>query len=351
MNNSPLQQLQHLFQKQTENYDPIELLHELQKLELRVGEEIISKSNENTFKSANELSRQSIEKILMPAHANKNSIYSRFIDLDKLTHGFVKGEFIVVGARPAVGKTQFLINLCKNIAESGTECAYFSLDLSEEALMYRLFSNQTRIGISRIITGRLNEEQTSELSKAADMIGKLPIFIDSAPVYNILTLTEKCRKLITEKNVKAIFIDYLQLINGGNKRNNRETEISLICRDLKNIAKEFGVCVFISSQLSRAVEQRGGSKRPQLSDLRDSGAIEESADKVLFLYSPEMVGITVDENGESTRGYMEVILAKNRNGRVGSVPLTFDDDFTGFTDFKGYLPPLEISKERLDELN
>ena len=208
MNNSPLQQLQHLSQKQTEKYEPIELLYELRKLELRVGEEIISKSNENTFKSANEIAKQGIKNILMPAHANKNSIYSRFIDLDKLTHGFIKGELIVVGARPAMGKTQFLINLCKNIAESGTECAYFSLDLSEETLMYRLFSNQTHIGISRIITGRLNEEQTLALNRAADMISKLPILIDSAPVYNILTLTEKCRKLVTEKNVKAIFYSY-----------------------------------------------------------------------------------------------------------------------------------------------
>jgi replicative DNA helicase len=183
-------------------------------------------------------------------------------------------------------------------------------------------------------------------------LSTLPIFIYDQFVTSISSVSDKCRQLVRENNAEVIFIDYLQLMGTFNRRNNRETEISIVMRELKNLAKELNIVLVVASQLSRQVENRpGGSKRPQLSDLRESGSIEQDSDKVLFIYRHEYYGIEFDENNESTRHVMELIMAKNNTGYCESIKLTVKKGFTGFADYKGPYSELTISQNRLNDLN
>ena len=277
-----------------------------------------------------------------------------FAGLNKLTAGLQPSDLIIVAARPAMGKTAFVLSLAKNAAENGNGVAFFSLEMSSVQLMLRLIANDSDIASDLLRTGKMSPAQWIELQSALERLQKLPIFIDDTPGISIFELRAKCRRLKAQNDIKLVVVDYLQLMtnSGGEARNgNREQEISAISRGLKGLAKELNVPVIALSQLSRAVETRGGAKRPMLSDLRESGAIEQDADIVAFLYRPEYYDITEDENGNSNKGVCEVIVAKHRNGALDDIRLNFIgalsrfedrklDDFAAVLNGSGYEIPL-----------
>lgn len=286
------------------------------------------------------------------SHLNENTnngiIKTGFTELDQTFGGFSLGEFIVIGGRPSMGKTQLLINLALNISVV-TPILYFTFDLSEYLLTNRFISTFTGISLERILRNRFADEHRYKLAAIGTNFSKYKIFINDSCKHSITAFKAQCEKAIKENGVKIIIVDYLQLMGSSKHRNNKEFEISYISNELKNIAKQFNVCVIASSQLSRAVESRISSKRPILSDLRDSGAIEQDADKVLFIYRPDYYEIECNEVGESTSGITELILAKNRTGSIGTINITRDSDFTNFRNLDDYKDDFSFFKSRLDE--
>ena len=275
-----------------------------------------------------------------------------FEDYDDEFGGLLKGEVVVVGARPGMGKTQFIVDMCIKVASEGRSCGFISLELSPYLLANRFIGNISKLSSQSLIKGNFNALETLDLNEASSKLNKLPIFVHDQYIISIFSILDRCRQLVAEKNVEVIFIDYLQLIGNNSKRYNRETELANITRELKKLTKELNISLVITSQLSRQVENRpGGCKRPQLSDLRESGAIEQDADRVLFLYRPEYYGLEVDENNEPTKGVMEIIIAKNNTGNCGSFKLMADKNFTGFKKYKGPYSELTISQNRLNDLN
>lgn len=257
-----------------------------------------------------------------------SGVPSGFPSLDKITYGWQPTDLIILAARPAVGKTAFALNLARNAALNSvkpTPVAFFSLEMSSAQLVQRILSAESEIFMEKIARGRLEDHEMKQLyKKGIDRLAKAPIYIDDTPALNIFELRAKCRRLKNKHNLGFIIIDYLQLMSGAgdNKNGNREQEISQISRALKGLAKELQVPIIALSQLSRAVESRKeGEKIPQLSDLRESGAIEQDADMVMFLYRPEYYGITANEMGESNKGETHVKIAKHRNGSLDTVKL------------------------------
>src|SRR5687768_12506741 len=253
---------------------------------------------------------------------------SGFVSLDRVTYGWQATDLIILAARPAVGKTAFALNLARNAAlhpSKPTPIAFFSLEMSASQLVQRILSAESEIWLEKIARGKLEEHEMKQLyAKGIQKLSQAPIFIDDTAALNIFELRAKCRRLKNKHNVGLIIIDYLQLMSGtGENRNgNREQEISRISRDLKGLAKELQIPIIALSQLSRAVESRKeGNKMPQLSDLRESGAIEQDADMVMFLYRPEYYDITANEMGESNKGETHVRIAKHRNGSLETVKL------------------------------
>jgi replicative DNA helicase len=257
-----------------------------------------------------------------------SGVPSGFPTLDQITYGWQPTDLIILAARPAVGKTAFALNLARNAALNPTKptaVAFFSLEMSSAQLVQRILSAESEIYMEKIARGRLEDHEMKQLyKKGIDRLAKAPIYIDDTPALNIFELRAKCRRLKNKHNLGFIIIDYLQLMSGGgdNKNGNREQEISQISRALKGLAKELQVPIIALSQLSRAVESRKeGEKIPQLSDLRESGAIEQDADMVMFLYRPEYYGITANEMGESNKGETHVKIAKHRNGSLDTIKL------------------------------
>lgn len=255
-------------------------------------------------------------------------VYTGFPSLDRVTYGWQPTDLIILAARPAVGKTAFALNLARSAAlhpVRPTPVGFFSLEMSSAQLVQRILSAESEIPLEKITRGRLEDYEMAQLvEKGVKRLDKAPIFIDDTPALNIFELRAKCRRLKNKHNVGLILIDYLQLMSGsGDGRNsNREQEISKISRDLKGLAKELKVPIIALSQLSREVEKRKeGSKIPQLSDLRESGAIEQDADMVMFLYRPEYYEISHNENGESLDGLTQVKIAKHRNGSLETINL------------------------------
>ncbi|MGN6533724.1 MAG: replicative DNA helicase [Ginsengibacter sp.] len=251
-----------------------------------------------------------------------------FPTIDRVTYGWQASDLIVLAARPSVGKTAFALNLARNAAlhpTKPTPVGFFSLEMSASQLVQRILSAESGILLEKIARGKLEQHEMEELyKKGINRLSSAPIHIDDTAALNIFELRAKCRRLKNKHNVGLIIIDYLQLMSGtGENRNaNREQEISRISRDLKGLAKELQVPIIALSQLSREVEKRKeGSKIPQLSDLRESGAIEQDADMVVFLYRPEYHDIHANENGESTKGETQVRIAKHRNGQLETIPL------------------------------
>lgn len=261
---------------------------------------------------------------------------SGFSGLDRLTAGWQKSDLIILAARPAMGKTAFMLNLARNAAKNKKAVGIFSLEMSSLQLVNRLITAETGISSEKLRRADLRKDEWLMLTQKMDIIANMPIFMDDTPAINIFELRAKCRRLKMQHNVELIIIDYLQLMSGDAKTQksggNREQEISTISRSLKAIAKELDIPIIALSQLSREVEKRGGDKRPQLSDLRESGAIEQDADMVMFLYRPEYYGITQDEDGAPTTGITEVIVSKHRNGALATVKTYFRKDRMQFTD-------------------
>jgi len=268
-------------------------------------------------------------------------IPSGFSKLDELTAGWQRSDLIIIAARPSMGKTAFALSLARNAAlhpERPTGVAIFSLEMSAQQLAQRLLTSEARVDAQLARTGRLRDKDWPRLARAAGQLSKAPIFIDDTPGLSILELRAKCRRLKAEHDIGLVVVDYLQLMHGTivSKNANREQEIAQISRSLKSLAKELDVPVLALSQLSRAVETRGGDKRPQLSDLRESGSIEQDADVVAFIYRAERYGITVDENGNSTEGLAEIIIGKQRNGPVGMIQLAFAHHHARFENLTTY---------------
>ncbi len=250
-----------------------------------------------------------------------------FPSLDKLTYGWQPTDLIILAARPSVGKTAFALNLARSAALHPTKptgVGFFSLEMSSAQLVQRILSAESEIWLEKISRGRLEEHEMKQLyKKGIDRLSKAPIYIDDSAALNIFELRAKCRRLRNKHNVGIIIIDYLQLMSGSADRNsNREQEISKISRDLKSLAKELSIPIIALSQLSREVEKRKeGNKIPQLSDLRESGAIEQDADMVMFLYRPDYYEQNQNEFGESNKGETYVKIAKHRNGSLETIKL------------------------------
>ncbi len=260
---------------------------------------------------------------------------SGFKDIDRVTLGWQPSDLIIIAARPSMGKTAFVLSMARNMAiEHESPVAFFSLEMSSVQLMMRLIVAETGLNGSDVKSGRLTTEQWRHLESATKPLGTAPLYVDDTPALSVFEFRSKARRLKMQNDVKIIIIDYLQLMTGGveNKNGNREQEVAFISRTLKAIAKELNVPIIALSQLSRATETRGGSKRPQLSDLRESGAIEQDADIVAFIHRPEYYGTTTDENGMPTAGMAEIIIAKHRNGAVTDVSLRFLKDQARFAD-------------------
>jgi replicative DNA helicase len=259
-----------------------------------------------------------------------------FTALDRVTSGFQKTELIIIAARPGMGKTALILSACRNAAvDHGQAVAFFSLEMSSVQLVNRLISAEAELESDKLRKGNLLPHEWQQLHSKIGKLTNAPIFIDDTPALSILELRAKARRLKAQHDVQMIVIDYLQLMSGdsgGKGTGNREQEIANISRSLKQLAKELNVPVIALSQLSRAVETRGGDKKPQLSDLRESGSIEQDADMVMFIYRPDYYGITQDEAGNSVAGIGELIIAKNRAGSLDTVQLRFIGKYTKYCD-------------------
>ena len=255
-----------------------------------------------------------------------------FKELDKITNGWQSSDMIIIAARPGMGKTAFTLSLAANAAGDGVGVAIFSLEMANAQLVQRLLSMDSMIPASKLREARLSTDQWPMLAASVEKMATMPVFIDDTPAINIFELRAKCRRLKQQHNIGLVVIDYLQLMSAGDssKRGNREQEISSISRALKGMAKELDLPVIALSQLSRAVETRGGDKRPQLSDLRESGAIEQDADIVTFIYRPDYYDLA--DGMEVSDNTAEIIISKHRNGSLGSVNLQFLKEYVKFVD-------------------
>jgi replicative DNA helicase len=257
-----------------------------------------------------------------------------FADLDELTAGFQKSDLVIVAARPSMGKTAFTLNIAQHAAITAQKAvAFFSLEMSKESLVQRMLTSEARVDASRVRTGRLRDDDYPRLAQAAGLLNTAPIYIDDTPGISILEMRAKARRLKADRpDLALIIVDYLQLMTSSGRIENRQQEVSEISRGLKALAKEVEVPVVALSQLSRAVESRP-DKRPLMSDLRESGAIEQDADLIMFLYRPEYYFGPVDKDGNSLEGKAEVIIGKQRNGATGNVSLMFHKEFTRFENY------------------
>jgi replicative DNA helicase len=262
-----------------------------------------------------------------------------FFDLDKLTSGWQRSDMIVIAARPAMGKTAFVLSMARNTAvDYGKAVALFSLEMSSVQLVKRLISSESRINAEKLRKGNLREDEFQQLHSRITKLATAPIFIDDTAGLSVFDLRAKCRRLKMQHNIELVIIDYLQLMSAkdGKGGGNREQEISTISRSIKEIAKELNIPIIALSQLSRSVEQRGGDKRPILSDLRESGAIEQDADIVGFIYRPDYYGFLEDEDGNPNNGIGEIIIAKHRNGATDRVRLRFVQEYARFENIESF---------------
>ena len=257
-----------------------------------------------------------------------------YFKLDDITSGWQASDLVIIAGRPAMGKTSFALSMAKNIAaDMRTPMAFFSLEMSNVQLVNRLISNACEIQGSKILNGQLQRDEWERLDKNINQLLGAPLYVDDTPGLSVFELRTKARRLVREHGIKLIMIDYLQLMNANGMRfSSRQEEVSTISRSLKGLAKELNIPILALSQLNRGVESREGleGKRPQLSDLRESGAIEQDADMVLFVHRPEYYHIYQDDNGRDLHGMAQIIIAKHRKGATGDVLLTFRGEFTRF---------------------
>src|SRR5689334_1909287 len=294
--------------------------------------EITNNHLRKNFDTIDSVLVKTIQRIEDLRHKNEDvtGVPSGFPSLDRVTYGWQSTDLIILAARPSVGKTALALNLARNAAlhaSKPTPVAVFSLEMSAGQLVQRILSAESEIWLEKIARGKLEEHEMKQLyARGIQRLAQAPIFIDDTPALNIFELRAKCRRLKNKHNIGMVIIDYLQLMSGTgeNRNSNREQEISNISRNLKGLAKELSIPIIALSQLSREVEKRGakdGTKMPQLSDLRESGAIEQDADMVMFMYRPDYYDITTNEMGENNRGETHVRIAKHRNGSLETIKL------------------------------
>ncbi|WP_339060776.1 replicative DNA helicase [Tepidibacillus marianensis] len=309
-----------------ENDDVQDILGDAEKRIL----EISQKKYSNGFISIKDVLMETIDRIefLQQSKGEVTGIPSGFNDLDKMTSGFQKSDLIIIAARPSVGKTAFALNVAQNVASRAKEpVAIFSLEMSASQLVQRMISAEGNLDAHKLRTGQMEDEDWQKLTMAMTTLSEAPIYIDDSPAITVYDIRAKLRRLKAERGLGLVVIDYLQLIHGRSKSDNRQQEISEISRQLKRIARELEVPVIALSQLSRAVEQRQ-DKRPMLSDIRESGSIEQDADIVAFLYRDDYY------NPETEKpNIIEIIIAKQRNGPVGKVELVFLKNFNKFVNY------------------
>jgi replicative DNA helicase len=297
--------------------------------------EISQQRGREGFTRIKELLWPTMERIEALQRGGKSitGVPSGFTDLDELTSGFQASDLIVVAARPSMGKTAFILNVAQHAAiEHSVPVALFSLEMSKESLVQRMLTGEARVDAQKLRKGMLRDDDFPRLARAAGILAQAPIFIDDSPGITLLEMRSAARRLRADANIGLVVVDYLQLIQSTSDAENRTQEISQISRSLKALAKELAVPVVALSQLSRATEQRT-DKRPQLSDLRESGAIEQDADLVMFIYRQEMYEGPTDKDGNSLEGRAEVIVGKQRNGPTGIVNLFFHKAYTRFENY------------------
>lgn len=332
-----------------ETEDALELLDEAEQSIYSISEQR-TKKNFVSMSSAVTATMEMLESI----HGNRSGVTgvpSGFTELDSLTGGFQKSDLIVVAGRPSQGKTAFILSLSRFASTvHDIPIGFFSLEMSVQQLVLRLICAQAKVDVHAVRTGRLPEDEWKKLSLTVGKLYRAKMFIDDTPALTILELRAKARRLKAEHNIGMVVVDYLQLMQGPKSAQSREQEISQISRSLKALAKELDIPVVALSQLNRALEQRG-DKRPVLSDLRESGAIEQDADVVVFVHRPEMYGIEKDEHGEPTEGIAEIIVAKQRNGPLGTIKLSFVKRYASFENLARFRqlsleePPPTIGKD------
>lgn len=338
-----------------ETKDVFELLDEAEQHLYEITDQNLNTGYQSLSKLA--IKAQKEIELISEKDGDTTGVPTGYVELDKLTSGWQPSDLIIIAARPGMGKTAFTLSLAKNAAENDKGVAIFSLEMADVQLTTRLISMEAEISSENLRSGKLDDDEWKRLHAAVDKLTHMPIYIDDTPGINIFELRAKCRRLKQNHDISMIVIDYLQLMSGApnDKRGNREQEISSISRALKGLAKELDVPVIALSQLSRAVETRGGEKRPMLSDLRESGAIEQDADIVTFIYRPGYYRIEEDDV-ETPKDLTEIIIAKQRNGGLGTVELRFIGQFVkfedpgegGFTndfgDFQAAIPPNMITR-------
>lgn len=292
---------------------------------------LVQHRNTEEFVPIRQVVMNAMEKIELAAK-NKGAvtgISTGFIDLDYRTAGMQPSDLVLIAARPSMGKTAFVLNIAQHVAFKAKQTvAIFSLEMSKEQLVNRLFSLQSGVDAQNLRTGKLSDAEWADLIESAGVIGKSNLIIDDTPGISISELRSKCRKYKLEHDLKMIIIDYLQLMSGSGRSDSRQQEISDISRSLKSLARELGVPVLALSQLSRAVEQRP-DHRPMLSDLRESGAIEQDADVVMFIYRDDYYNKDTD-----LKGIAEIIIAKQRNGPIGTINLVWLPEYTKFANMQ-----------------
>lgn len=319
-----------------ETSDAFELLDESEKQLFEIKNSSMTKN----YDEVSELISKAIKDIEESKQEGEGltGIPTGFTDLDRMTSGWQNSDLIILAARPGMGKTAFVLSMARNAAVlSQKSVAIFSLEMSSMQLVKRLIASEAELSSEKIRSGKLEEHEWQQLHTKISTIEDAQLFIDDTPALTVLDLKAKARRLKRQRGLDLIIIDYLQLMRGdegNNNKGNREQEISYISRSLKGLAKELDIPVIALAQLSRAVEQRQ-DKRPMLSDLRESGSIEQDADLVTFIYRPEYYGITADEEGNDNTGLTEIIIRKHRNGSPGTVNLKFIKHFGKFADW-GY---------------
>ncbi|GAB7086435.1 replicative DNA helicase [Marinifilum fragile] len=319
-----------------DSIDVADLLDKAQQEVFDIAEGNIKKESAHIRPLADEVINQIVEAGKRPD--GLSGVPSGFTALDRITSGWQKSDLVIIAARPSMGKTAFVLSMTRNMAvEHKAPIAIFSLEMGGDQLVKRMISSETELGSEKLRNGKLEDFEWEQLHVKIKDLVDAPIYVDDTPGLSIYELRSKCRRLKAKYDIGCVIIDYLQLMTAGSDmRGNREQEVSLISRQLKIIAKELNIPVIALSQLNRGVEQRtGDAKKPMLSDLRESGAIEQDADMVLFIHRPERYGITEDAEGNSLIGIADIIIAKHRNGAVGEIQLRFRNQLARFMDLEG----------------
>lgn len=293
--------------------------------------ELVQKRNTGDFVPIRQVVMNALERIELASKANGTvtGIATGFLDLDFLTSGMQPADLVLIAARPSMGKTAFVLNIAQNVAfKLNKSVAIFSLEMSKEQLVNRMFSLESRVDAQHLRNGKLDETEWEKLIESAGVIGKSNLIIDDTPGISIQDLRSKCRKYKLENDLDIIIIDYLQLMSGSGRSESRQQEISEISRSLKSLARELSVPILALSQLSRAVEQRP-DHRPMMSDLRESGAIEQDADVVMFIYRDDYYNKDTEK-----KDIAEIIIGKQRNGPIGTVELAWLPQYTKFANLE-----------------